>query len=227
MNSRFIRWQLWFIGGLVLILLLEWWYFVTNRNELQALLNKSIQSEYQADELPELDLPEHTAESFSAIVERPLFIEGRKPLPEKAPDAPVAAETGQLDEWLLIGIYTDKNKRQFALFRKQNEAKKFLKLTKDQMISGWQLKIIQGDRVVLEQGGQEKPLMLLKPRPQGKTPTTPVKPAAKPAGQPQRPGQPPHAANPVNQANPANPVVPAAPVEPSTNPSPENDIDES
>ena len=70
-----------------------------------------------------------------------------------------------------------------ALFRKQNEARKFLKLNQDQLISGWQLKEILSDRVVLQQGAQQKPVMLRKPREQAKSPAplkkpaTPIKPA--------------------------------------------------
>lgn len=220
MNSRFLRWQLGGIAILALILLLEWGYAVVSQNELQTLLNKTIDGEYQADELPELDLPEHTADSFAAINEHPLFIEGRKPLPEKASDTPAAAEASQLEEWLLIGIYSNKNKQPGVLFRKQNEAKKFLKLNLNQSIAGWLIKQIQADRVVLEQGGQEKSVMLLKPRQQTKTPAPIPKPAT-PSGQ-QKPGQPP-----ARPAVPPAPVAPANPIEPTNNTSPENDSDES
>ncbi len=219
MNSRFFRWQLWAIALLTVILILEWGYAEVSQNQLKALLNKTVEGDYQADELPELNLPKHTPDSFAAINERPLFIEGRKPLPEKAPDAPVAADASQLEDWLLIGIYNNKDKPKVALFRKQNEAKKFLKLNQGQTISGWQLKEIQADRVILEQGGQEKSVMLLKPRQQTKTPA----PAPKPAT-PQ--GQNPRATPPGKPAAPAAAPPSPPPVEPN-NPSPENDIDES
>jgi len=224
MNSRFLKWQLGIIVVLALILLSEWGYSVVSQNGLQALLIKTLAGEYQADELPELELPKHTADSFAAINERPLFIEGRKPLPEKAADAPVAADASQLEDWLLIGIYSNKNKPTVALFRKQNEAKKFLKLNANQAISGWQIKQIQADRVVLEQGGQEKPVMLLKPRQQTKMPVTPGKPVNPSA-------QPPHSPDPKRAVQPGRPAIPATPapppVDPTNIPSPENDIDES
>lgn len=218
MNSRFLRWQLGAVTMLLMVLLMEWGYSIHSNQALQALLDKVVESEYQADELPELELSKQSADSFAAINEKPLFIEGRKPLPEKAPDAPATAETSQLEEWLLIGIYDNKSKLKVALFRKQNEAKKFLKLNLNQTISGWQLKQIQPDRVVLEQGGQEKSVMLLKPRQQVKAPVTPAKPATPPAhaGQPQRQ---------VPPAKAANPVTPP-PAEPINNTSPENDSDE-
>ena len=222
MNSRFLRWQLGVVVLLIVILLMEWGYSIHSNKALQELLDKTIETEYQADELPELESSKQTADAFAAINEKPLFIEGRKPLPEKAPDAPVAAETSQLEEWLLIGIYNNKSKLKVALFRKQNEAKKFLKLNQNQMISGWQLKEIQADHVVLEQGGQEKSVMLLKPRQQIKPPVPPAKPATPPghAGQPQRQVPPAKATSPANSVSPP-------PVEPINNTSPENDSDES
>ncbi|WP_157200611.1 hypothetical protein [Methylomonas lenta] len=163
-------------------------------------MDKKIQADYQADELPQLSLSKQSAESFINIVERPLFIEGRKPLPEIVETSSEASTNDQLDDWSLIGIYT-KNKRQVALFRKQNEARKFLKLNEDQTISGWQLKQIQADRVVLQQGGQEKSVMLRNPRLPSKTPPPPKKPAA--------------------------PRQPAAPVAPINNPSSENENNDS
>lgn len=200
MKGRFFSWQMLTSSGLGVILLFEWGYSDYSRNQLQSIMDKKIQADYQADELPQLSLSKQSAESFINIVERPLFIEGRKPLPEIVETSSEASTNDQLDDWSLIGIYT-KNKRQVALFRKQNEARKFLKLNEDQTISGWQLKQIQADRVVLQQGGQEKSVMLRKPRLPSKTPPPPKKPAA--------------------------PRQPAAPVAPINNPSSENENNDS
>ena len=200
MKSRFFSWQLLASSGLGLILLFEWGYSDYSRNQLQSTMDRKIQADYQADELPQLSLSKQSAESFINIVERPLFIEGRKPLPEILETSSEASANDQLDDWSLIGIYT-KNKRQVALFRKQNEARKFLKLNEDQAISGWQLKQIQDDRVVLQQGGQEKSVMLRKPRLPSKMPPPPKRPAA--------------------------PRKPAAPVAPINNPSSENENNDS
>ncbi|OAI10085.1 hypothetical protein A1359_01995 [Methylomonas lenta] len=200
MKGRFFSWQMLTSSGLGVILLFEWGYSDYSRNQLQSIMDKKIQADYQADELPQLSLSKQSAESFINIVERPLFIEGRKPLPEIVETSSEASTNDQLDDWSLIGIYT-KNKRQVALFRKQNEARKFLKLNEDQTISGWQLKQIQADRVVLQQGGQEKSVMLRNPRLPSKTPPPPKKPAA--------------------------PRQPAAPVAPINNPSSENENNDS
>ena len=176
MNRRLLKWQLLFCGALSVILLAEWAIGEANRSQLQATLDKKLQADYQSDPLPALDLAKQASESYNAILEKPLFIEGRKPIPEQAADSPATADNGQLDDWLLIGVY-NKGERKLALFRKQNEAKSFLKITENQTISGWQLMQVQADRVLLQQGAQQKSIMLRKPRPQlGKLPMPAKKP---------------------------------------------------
>lgn len=186
MNRRLLHWQLIGCAALSVILLAEWAIGEANNRQLQAMLDKKLQTEYQADPLPVLDLAKQGSESYNAIVEKPLFIEGRKPIVEQAADSPAAAENGQLDDWLLIGVF-NKGERKLALFRKQNEAKSFLKITENQSISGWQLLQVQADRVLLQQGAQQKSIMLRKPRPQqqGKLPMPAKKtvPPTKPAQQ--------------------------------------------
>jgi hypothetical protein len=176
MNRRWLKWQLYVCGSLSLILLAEWAISEANRSQLQATLDKKLQADYQSESLPVLDLAKQASESYNAILEKPLFIEGRKPIPEQAADNPATADNGQLDDWLLIGVY-NKGERKLALFRKQNEAKSFLKITENQTISGWQLLQVQADRVLLQQGAQQKSIMLRKPRPQvGKLPMPAKKP---------------------------------------------------
>lgn len=206
MKSSLLSWQLLTCSGLGLILLFEWGYGEYSRNQLQSIMDRKIQADYQADELPQLRLAKQSGESFIGIVERPLFIEGRKPLPDIETTSTEASANDQLDDWTLIGIYT-KNKRQVALFRKQNEAGKFLKLNEDQTISNWQLKQIQADRVVLQQGGQEKSVILRKPRLPSKMPPPPNRPVA--------------------PRQPSEPVAPIAPIAPIINPSSENENDDS
>jgi len=186
-NSRLLKWQLSACGLLSVVLAVEWRLGVMAQEDLAAMLNRKLASEYDTSELPALKLPQRSAENYLAVIERPLFLEGRKPLPpEPDPqDAPQAAETGEIDDWQLIGIYQTKI-RKYALFRKQNEAKKFVKLYENQAISGWQLQNIQSDRVILQQNEQQKSLMLRKPRPQLPAAQPPKKNAPAPA-----PGKPP------------------------------------
>ena len=181
MNKIWLKIQLALCGLLLLALLGEWAYGRMVWDDLQLSLAPPRPSDYQADDLPELEMLELEME---AVVERPLFIEGRKPIIEAVENqAQPTVDHGQIDEWPLIGIY-NKGQQPMALFRKQNEAKKYLKLTEQQMIAGWQLQQIQADRVLLMQNGQTKTVMLRKPRPQLKS-TTPSAPRNKPPVPPQ------------------------------------------
>lgn len=176
MNATLLKYQLVACGVLGAVLLLEWGASEVDRSQLQDTLSKDIKADYQSESLPSLDSPKLSEAGFTDIVERPLFIEGRKPLPDAAENNSQSAEdTGQLDDWALIGIYNKdkKSSKQLALFRNKKEAKKFLKLNEEQMISGWQLTQIQSDRVILQLGGQQKTVMLRKPREQSKVPIPP------------------------------------------------------
>ncbi|MDD2761840.1 MAG: hypothetical protein PHH11_16305 [Methylomonas sp.] len=208
MNATLLKYQMIALAILSVVMALEWGLGELNQSSLQDTLNKTLSTDYQSEPLSSLNLPKPAADSFINIVERPLFIEGRKPIPEAASEkVEQGADLGQLEDWALIGIY-NKDKKAVALFRKQNEPKKFLKLNEQQVISGWQLKEIQADRVLLEQGGQQKTVMLRKPRPQSKAPP------------PKRP------APPVNPfAQPVNPTTPN--VSPNNNIPLENKNDDS
>lgn len=182
MNSVLLKYQLMASGVLAAVLLLEIAGGELSLSRLQETLNKRVDSDYQSDPLPSLEIPKQTPDSYSTIIERPLFIEGRKPLPEAAQEsAETDTDTGKLDDWELIGLYSTDSKP-VALFRKQNEAKKYLRIHEQQAISGWLLKQIQADKVILQLGGQQKSVMLRKPRQPTKLPlplkrpTAPAKP---------------------------------------------------
>jgi len=170
MNQKLIHLQLLGCGMLSLVLAAEWGYKQFSAGQLQTLLAPRAQGDFQAEELPSIANDKASAETYGEIVERPLFIEGRKPIPEANPiETAQSQDAGQIDDWALVGVY-NKDKHPVALFSKRNEAKKFMKITEDQSISGWQLKQIQADRVLLQQAGQEKTVVLRKPRLQTKPP---------------------------------------------------------
>lgn len=192
MNQKLLRLQL--IGGSVLSVLLvaEWGYGQYAHGQLQALLDQAANSDFQAEALPELNADTLSADQYSAIVERPLFIEGRKPIVEEPVKPAQTVDVGQIDDWQLIGVYT-KAKQPMVLFRNQKEAKKYLKLNQQQTISGWTVQKIESDKVTLQQGAQQKIVPLRKPRVQapgkavpspGKPPHRPVAPTPPPAPAP-------------------------------------------
>lgn len=195
MNLKLVKLQSLVSGLLSLILAAEWSYGEFAWRELRQSLEYSSDDSGEAAELPALAARKPAAEAYSELVERPLFIEGRKPLVEVNPTADVQnVETGQIDDWSLIGVY-NKDKRPIALFSKKNEARKYLKLGSEQTISGWQIKEIQSDRVILQQGGQQKSVMLRKPRAETKSPVPP-RPVAPP--KPPRPALQPNNPTPEN-----------------------------
>ncbi|MEI8574893.1 hypothetical protein U737_09070 [Methylomonas sp. LW13] len=199
MNQKLIRLQLLGCGTLSLLLAAEWTYSQYTLKQLQTLLEPRPQTESPAEQLPNIADNSGSAETYSDIVDRPLFVEGRKPVAETNPtDNLQTQDSGQIDDWELIGVY-DKNNKPTALFRKRNEAKKFLKITEEQSISGWLLKQIHADNVLLQQGSQEKSVVLRKPRAQVKPPV-PGKPAVPP-----RPPQPNAVAKPIEPVPNENP----------------------
>jgi hypothetical protein len=199
MNQKLIRLQLLGCGILSIALLAEWAYSRFTARELQSLLEPRSQTAFQAEELPSIADSKNSIDTYSEIVERPLFIEGRKPIAEVSQTENLQnTDSGQIDDWALIGIYI-KDKKPMALFSKRNEARKFQKISEDQTIAGWQLKQIQADRVVLLQAGQEKSVVLRKPRAQVKPPI-PGKPAVPP-----RPPQPNAVAKPIEPVPDENP----------------------
>lgn len=194
MNLRLIKLQTFGCGILSLVLAAEWAYGRFTLSQIHGLLEPQAQTDTAVEELPTITGNANSADIYSDIVERPVFIEGRKPLAEaETANIIEAQDPGQIDDWELIGVY-DKGNRATALFRKRDESKKFSKIPEEQSISGWLLKKIHSDHVVLEQAGQEKAVVLRKPRAQVKPPI-PGKPPT-----PQR-LQPPHdVAKPVDPA---------------------------
>jgi hypothetical protein len=189
MNQKLVKLQLLAGGLLSLILLAEWSYSHFSRQQLLTSLTQPKHSDFQAEQLPNLSDHKPALESYNEIVDRPIFIEGRKPVSEVTQaDNAQGPDLGEIDNWSLIGIY-NKGKKSMALFCKRTEAKTFSKISQDQSISGWQLKEIRPDRVILELTGQQKTVALRKPRVQVNKPPMPAKPAVPP--RPTRPNAPP------------------------------------
>lgn len=185
MNLKLIKLQAVISGLLSLTLVAEWSYGEYAQRQLLQQPKPAEDDGSAPAELPTIKTLKASAEEYGEMVERPLFIEGRKPLPEAGPvDTTQKVETGQIDDWLLIGVFSNGQKPPIAMFAKKNEAKKYLKIGVEQMISGWLLKEIQPDHVILEQAGQQKSVLLRKPRPESKLPVRGRPVPSPPAQQP-------------------------------------------
>jgi hypothetical protein len=108
-------------------------------------------------------------EAFTAFIAQPLFIEGRKPLPEEAEAG--ALETKKPPEVHLTGIITAPNALQLILVRDQSN--KTLRLKPGEAIDGWRVAELKDDQVILQQNGKTHILKLIKPRPLKPPPPSP------------------------------------------------------
>lgn len=163
MNLQHLKLQAAACGGLLAILAAEWSYGQLSLAELQKYQQPASEQHYTGSELPQIDVHAVDINHYAQMVERPLFNESRKPLVVDAPDEVATEDTGSLDDWDLIGVYT-RNKQPTALFRRKNDLKQFSKITTAQSISGWTLTQILPDKVNLQQAGQQKTVLLIKKR---------------------------------------------------------------
>lgn len=130
--------------------------------------------EVQDDELPSLDLQAKSEDEYSDLVERPLFIKGRKPVAEPEPEAiPVSAvKKVEAFVWDLTGVFTSP-KGVTAFFSRINgkvEKDNYRKLKLGDEIDGWKLSEISPDKVTLSQTGETKTLPLRKAKPKNALP---------------------------------------------------------
>lgn len=194
-----------FASGILLAVLLgQWGYFKYRQFQLKTQSETKLEAhlkplvvEQQRFELPGLD-------RFSNTVDKPLFMESRKPPEEGETEQDTQPAQKVPLNLKLKGIAT-KNGKAVALF--VDNRNKYKRLHVDESIEGWKLIEIQTDRAILEQeGGPKETLILFEPKPKKKT-----SPAY--AGAPVQPGQPvPSGLNPVPPQIPGQPPgFPSAP----------------
>lgn len=149
----------------VFIIIVEWLYAEQSRKQI---LTTSIPTEKKVanDEMPNIELTRQSEESYADLVARPLFIKGRKPVDEPSPEEIQNMAVANVFDWQVNGIYTTK-KGLSALFSRSKS-----KIAKDNHrrvliggdLDGWRLAEIQSDKVILNQGNEQKELLLRKPK---------------------------------------------------------------
>jgi hypothetical protein len=143
-------------------------------------LKKNVTIQSQEEQTTGLDLSDPSEESYSDLVERPMFIKGRKPVEEPIPEEMALATAHKTENvnWELIGIYRTP-KGTTAFFSRSNghlPKDNFRKCKLGDSLDGWQLSDINENGVNLTQGTETKNLPLRKMKPKNATPT-PVSPA--------------------------------------------------
>jgi len=204
-------------GLLALVLVWQWSHYRAKERDLKNRLAAKVEVHLQApapenqqDGLPGLD-------NYSATVERPLFMEGRRPgevevAMADAPPAPHLPLTAKLMGVVFapgqtLGLFVDAQG-------------KYKRLRKNESLGGWKVAEILADKAIMEQDGNREELKLLKTKP--KKPHFPANPAGVPPPAGPFPGQPP--IPPPFGGNPP-PVNPDEPVEPEQ-PIPNDAVDE-
>lgn len=151
-------------GVLLLILIGELFYAKQAQKQLLSS-NLPLEKNAPKDEMPSIDLTQRTEESYEDMVARPLFIEGRKPVPEPSAGEAQANAVAIKFDWQLNGVYTA-SKGLSALFTRASKVPKdnYRKIKQGDDLDGWKLGEIQKDRVILMQDDSRKELLLRKPK---------------------------------------------------------------
>lgn len=173
MNTKLITLLALTCAGLILLIVGEWFYAGHAQQELLASVLSVKAPDFQADELPSMELASEPETSYEDLVTRPLFVKGRKPVEEPVPETVKPAVVVENFDWQLAGIYTAK-KGMSALFSRSKS-----KLAKDNHrrviaggdLDGWKLTEIGKDKVTLTQGADQKELLLRKPKPKTSPPS--------------------------------------------------------
>jgi len=200
-------------GLLLLILLSEWAYFRNRQADLKARLAEKVEVQLKTQALGQARYELPGLDDYAATVERPLFMEGRKPAEVDAGLAEVPNVIKAPLNLKLMGVLTAPD-HAVGLFM---DAKgKYKRLRKNESLAGWKLAELGPDAAVMEQDGTREELKVFKPKlkkkPEFPVPGQPpvgqpaVPPGGVPAIPPQQPMQPP--VNPEFQPMPVEPDQP-------------------
>lgn len=166
MNNNIIKGLIGLCVLLLLALFIEWQ--LTDFPEQAQIEPSGLEKgEASAIDLPKLILVTESEEKYSKMVDKPLFVKGRRPIVSDLEDEVVNEDVGKIDDLLLLGIYSNKGDTK-ALFSAKGIRKKYLKKAEEEDVSGWKIKEIKPDRVILEQRGKKKTILLRSPKPKTK-----------------------------------------------------------
>ncbi|RLA20316.1 MAG: hypothetical protein DRQ62_10715 [Gammaproteobacteria bacterium] len=174
-----LKWEytvtLLFLACSVLILILmavQASFSASNRALILQEIDNVQSSGFTLQDVPSTQFKEHELSDYSEMLERPLFFAERRPIvledPEQAEEAKVEAEVKQAEDitQTLIGII-DTPAGTYALFhdpKAKPDEPKFSRLKQGQGISGWLIKEIKHDRVIISADKNTDEILLAKPR---------------------------------------------------------------
>ncbi len=163
---------------LILLIVLEWLY-AKHLQEQQLQSSVTAPAKQTLPDMPTIDLNFLPETGYTDLVNRPLFIAGRKPVPEvEQTQAQTAVDTTGTFDWQLNGIYTTKKGLMALLTRTvvKTPGNKYRKAIVGDNIEGWKMTEIHADKVQLTQGDIQKdlPLRKLKPKTPQQNSATPI-----------------------------------------------------
>jgi type II secretory pathway component PulC len=174
-------------AGLGLLLVVEW-YSVDRMHRVPQVTKAADKAVADEPDLAPFEFPD--LGEFEELVERPLFVEGRRPPPEVVEEPPPPVSRTPLDLKLMGMIFSPTGKTALLVDPKG----KYKRVKEGGVVGGWLLKELKTDRVLMQQDGETKELPLLKAKPKVGAGGAPQPPAeAKPGKKPPPGLQPPDA----------------------------------
>jgi type II secretory pathway component PulC len=146
---------------LAVVLLLEWFHFRSERAELKSRLATKVEVNLAAANTEEDSYGLPDIEEYSDMVDRPLFIEGRRPPDAEEASADASAVQTPLTLKLMGVVFTPRDKTALLVDLKG----KYKRARKNTVVDGWKLVEVEHDKVILTQGEEQRELRLLKPKP--------------------------------------------------------------
>ena len=138
-------------------------------NKIEAIRSNDPVLDIGAEETSLEHIKIAAADRYSEIVERPLFLESRKPPAPDARPAPIQAPVQEEDDktFTLIGVMVTTEATTALL--QVNETGKIVRLRPGEKVENWQLNSVDADFVTLRKGQKNKKLELVRnkerPRP--------------------------------------------------------------
>jgi len=175
-------------GPLLLILLSEWFYFSYRQTDLKKRLAETVEVHLKTPSVEQARYELPALENYAATIERPLFMESRRPAEEDTSQPePVAVEKRPLN-LKLMGVASTPD-HAVGLFV---DAKgKYKRLHKNDTMDGWKVFGLEPGKAIMEQDGTHEELKVfkLKPKKKQEPPVAGINPNGQIPGQP-IPGQP-------------------------------------
>lgn len=196
------------------IFLTQWLHYRGKQSDMKKLLATKLETRMEVKQVEEQHFELPGLEEYAATIERPLFMEGRRPVVEDANEPEQAPVEKKPLNFKLMGVAFFPPNETVGLF--VDAQGKYKRLHINDSIGGWKVSKIEPDKAIVEQEGMpQEELKLVKP----KSKKNAGKPGGMqpPMGQPGQmiPGQPmPSQVMPPFGVNPNDPNFPEEPIEP-------------